>query len=323
MAASCLAFALLHAGLIGFPAEHGMPAPPATVSGPTSASLTLPREQRQRPILDALPYLVSLVLDQVDSSLPMAHRSETLLMLTEAGETDGLSSVRPHATIAEYSLSLLRPGTMQALLSVMLISWAAQLQLPRLLDAGARIASKVVHRGEYHRLVTSLFLHADPIHLFKMCAFGIFRLVPPATAIFGPMQCLLIFVLAGMGGNAAAILLTTSNRVPSVADVPSIGASAALLGLDGALTAFELRNGLRRSTGLTVAVRRGLLTLAATSLRTPAQTARVDHAARLSELPQTRVFASHASNMPLRPSHSARFWSEVSSEVSVEVSIKR
>ena len=118
----------------------------------------------------------------------------------------------------------------------MVLLYYAQLRVPGLSGAGSRIAS-LIRRGEMHRLVTASFMHADPVHLGKICLFGLSRLVPTTVAAYGSWQCLALFVLAGLGGNLAAC------RFGDAGDMPVVGAAAAVLGLEGALLAMLLRNG--------------------------------------------------------------------------------
>ena len=154
-------------------------------------------------------------------------------------------------------------GTTFCALLFVVLAHAAQYSLPYLTAAGARVAHSV-QRGEGYRSVTSLFLHADPVHCFRTCAFGIGRLVPSGAAIFGGLHCALILLLAGLGGNTLALALGHGSGNGAMA----VGASAALMGLDGALTAYSLRN--PRSYGrswLSVAWRRGLMTWAVACLR--------------------------------------------------------
>ena len=47
-----------------------------------------------------------------------------------------------------------------------------------------------------HRLFSSLFVHADALHLYK-CIFSLSRLAPPAAAVYGGAQCVLLFLLSG------------------------------------------------------------------------------------------------------------------------------
>ena len=178
------------------------------------------------------------------------------------------------ALMQSVLIGIIQPGTTQVLFGIMLATFLAQRKLPQLTAIGARIAERIT-AGESHRLLTSIFMHDDLIHLTKCVVFGLARLTPLVSAIYGTSQCLGLFLLAGLGGNLAAYHLGAPSST-----VASIGASAALLGLDGALLAYLLRNGPRSRLELERALRRGAFTLAAACLR-PGGRGRIDHAAHL------------------------------------------
>ena len=143
--------------------------------------------------------------------------------------------------------SLLQPSATQSLLVLLVMGFWASVRLPELLPVGARVAHGL-DSGEWHRLVTSLLLHTDAVHLVRSCAFGVLRLAPTAAAVFGGLQTLLLFFACGIGANAATHLGRLAGSAPAV------GASAALLGLDGALLGASLRDGLSSVDGRGVPV---------------------------------------------------------------------
>ena len=182
-------------------------------------------------------------------------------------------------------LSMMRSGTTQLLLLLSLLGFATQVHFP-ITDAGALSGPKL-DAGELHRLCTSLFLHADPLHLATSCLFGHARLVPSAAAVYGSVQCLLLFLGSGAGGHLASYRLEAFLRQDrgggafvaairrnsqwlwrtSHRTVPLMGASAGLFGIDGALLAYSLRNGLLSRAAFSLALRRLCLTIAIFSLR--------------------------------------------------------
>jgi membrane associated rhomboid family serine protease len=91
-----------------------------------------------------------------------------------------------------------------------------------------------VAHGEYYRLLTSMFLHEPPssggayfLHiLFNMWA--LYVVGPPLEARLGRIRFLVMYLLAGLAGSAAAYLLSAPN-------VAVLGASGAIFGLFGAL----------------------------------------------------------------------------------------
>jgi membrane associated rhomboid family serine protease len=75
------------------------------------------------------------------------------------------------------------------------------------------------------RMVTSLFVHASVLHiLFNM--FSLFILGTQVEAMIGRVRFLVLFLLAGIGGSVAVLLLAPG--------VVVVGASGAIFGLFGA-----------------------------------------------------------------------------------------
>lgn len=94
-------------------------------------------------------------------------------------------------------------------------------------DGLIRLGAKVdflIALGEYWRLFTAMFLHADLMHLlFNMLALYIFG--RDIEHIFGRKKFALIYFLSGLAGSALSYLLS---------DSISVGASGAIFGLMGA-----------------------------------------------------------------------------------------
>ena len=86
--------------------------------------------------------------------------------------------------------------------------------------------------GECWRLFTSLFIHFGIAHLvLNMIALVLFG--PLVERLYGSVNYLLIFILAGMAGSVASISWRP--------DINSAGASGAIFGILGALLAARLR----------------------------------------------------------------------------------
>jgi rhomboid protease GluP len=96
-------------------------------------------------------------------------------------------------------------------------------------DAGAN--GPEVREGEYWRLVTSMFLHGDLLHL-ALNGFALYQLGALFETWLGSSRLLVTYFVTGIAGSIASLLLM--NR-------PSVGASGAIFGLLGALIAFLLR----------------------------------------------------------------------------------
>src|SRR6185295_9132541 len=90
-----------------------------------------------------------------------------------------------------------------------------------------------VRTGEWWRFATALFVHIGPRHLLGNMA-TLLVLGPALVAALGPWRFLLVYLLAGIAGNALSYRVTPS-------DVVSAGASGAILGVLGALGGQRLR----------------------------------------------------------------------------------
>ena len=88
--------------------------------------------------------------------------------------------------------------------------------------------------GDWWRLLTSMFLHQGLIHLaFNMWALASFG--PMVERLYGSVSYLAAYLVAGLSGSLASITWRP--------DINSIGASAAIFGILGALIAAQMRNG--------------------------------------------------------------------------------
>lgn len=102
----------------------------------------------------------------------------------------------------------------------------------RLLEHGA-ISWSLVESGELWRLLSAVFLHFDGAHLLANLL-TLALVGPPLAHHLGAGRFLLVFVLAGVGGNVVSHVL-----VPTVG--LKAGASGAVAGLLGALAGQTLR----------------------------------------------------------------------------------
>jgi len=114
---------------------------------------------------------------------------------------------------------------------------------------GGLIPSYVLGAGQWWRIFTSAFLHADIMHIaFNM--FALWQVGSFVETIYGTPRMAIIYTLAALGGGLAVVYFAP--------DVPTIGASGAIFGLFGALAVAGLRLGkpgrqiLQQSTGIIV-----------------------------------------------------------------------
>lgn len=97
----------------------------------------------------------------------------------------------------------------------------------------AQINSKVIEDLELWRLLTSMFLHADAIHLFSnMVALLIFGAAVENN--FPRYQYFIIYFISGLIGNIFSLILLPLYVI-------SLGASGAIFGLIGAAFIFFAR----------------------------------------------------------------------------------
>ncbi|MEV7543818.1 rhomboid family intramembrane serine protease [Streptomyces sp. NPDC089915] len=90
-----------------------------------------------------------------------------------------------------------------------------------------------VSTGQYHRLLTSVFLHVEWWHVFgNMIALWVIG--GPLEAALGRARYLALYLLSGLGGSALVYLLTAPNT-------PTLGASGAICGLLGATVVLARR----------------------------------------------------------------------------------
>jgi membrane associated rhomboid family serine protease len=90
---------------------------------------------------------------------------------------------------------------------------------------GVRVAS-----GQYYRLITAAFLHANVLHIvFNMAALLIFG--PTVEAAIGRVRFAALYLLAALGGSVCSYLFSS----PSV---QAVGASGAIFGVLGAYFAI-------------------------------------------------------------------------------------
>jgi membrane associated rhomboid family serine protease len=94
---------------------------------------------------------------------------------------------------------------------------------------------EAVHHGQWYRLFTAPFLHANVEHiLFNMITLAIVG--SPVEAELGKVRFLAVYLLSALGGSVASYLLSSSNEL-------GVGASGAIFGLMGAYFVLARRRG--------------------------------------------------------------------------------
>lgn len=87
----------------------------------------------------------------------------------------------------------------------------------------------LVKQGQVYRLITSMFIHVDFLHIFFNC-YALYVIGPQIENFFGKWKYLLIYLGSGITAGLLSILFNGNTA--------SIGASGAIFGLLGALIYF-------------------------------------------------------------------------------------
>ena len=96
------------------------------------------------------------------------------------------------------------------------------------------LSSNLISEGQYWRLITCTFLHANFIHLgFNM--FCLFIFGPTAEISFGRIKFLLIYLIAGVGGSATSYVFMDPRSF-------GVGASGAVFGVLGSIAVYYYLN---------------------------------------------------------------------------------
>jgi rhomboid protease GluP len=96
---------------------------------------------------------------------------------------------------------------------------------------GAKYYPDIVDYGQWWRLITAGFLHGGILHIL-MNSWVLFDLGPQVERVFGTSRYLVIYLVSSVGGFYLSFLMSYSL---------SVGSSAAIAGLIGAMMAFAKR----------------------------------------------------------------------------------
>jgi rhomboid protease GluP len=100
-----------------------------------------------------------------------------------------------------------------------------------LLRFGAKL-SEFIGAGQWWRLLTAGFLHGGLLHIF-MNGYGLMDLGSQVERLYGPRRMIVIYTAATLGGFGVSALWTRGM---------SVGASAGIFGLLGALLALTMKH---------------------------------------------------------------------------------
>ena len=122
-----------------------------------------------------------------------------------------------------------------------------------LYNMGSLSVVDIIDRHDYYRILTSLFLHANPQHIWGNMIF-LAALGDMLERSIGHGRFFTIYMLAGIGGN----LLSMGRELVTGQFCSTVGASGAVFGLIGALLLLICRN---NGTYGEVSLRRMILAL--------------------------------------------------------------
>jgi membrane associated rhomboid family serine protease len=98
--------------------------------------------------------------------------------------------------------------------------------------------SSVIFRHQYWRLLTALFLHYGPIHIF-FNLFALLLLGPALEREIGAVFFAFCYLVSGIGSSIVVVLLT---RLRLHEPVQLVGASGCIMGVAGTWAGFLLRH---------------------------------------------------------------------------------
>src|SRR6476661_583436 len=149
--------------------------------------------------------------------------------------SDVLGGLIPHQRFVTMLILLINTGLYVAMMLRMTQQGGSGFRDPdiqTLVDFGAKYAPYIIGRGEWWRLITAAFLHGGLLHI-AMNSWVLFDLGPQVNEAFGTPRFLSIYFVSSITGYLASLYWTSS---------VSIGASAGLCGLIGAMIALGTRD---------------------------------------------------------------------------------
>ncbi|MDY0075233.1 MAG: rhomboid family intramembrane serine protease [Acholeplasmataceae bacterium] len=101
-----------------------------------------------------------------------------------------------------------------------------------LIILGAIFPPLIIEYGEYYRIITGIFLHANVFH-FLMNMYVLFYLGAQLEMLIGPRKQLLVYLLSGISSSLAVVYLGSYLVI-------TVGASGAIFGIMGGLFMLTL-----------------------------------------------------------------------------------
>jgi len=168
-----------------------------------------------------------------DKVCPYCHEQVGPRAIDRRSPADFLGGLIPHARFNTIVILLANFGLF---LASALFSTRAEtggsfwgIDGSTLVAFGAKYGGPEIPAGQWWRLVTAGFLHGGMLHIL-MNSWVLFDLAPQVEEIFGGSRMWVIYFISSVGGFYVSYLWSPM--------VPSVGASAALCGLIGAMIAL-------------------------------------------------------------------------------------
>jgi rhomboid protease GluP len=147
-----------------------------------------------------------------------------------------LGGLIPHARYTTVVILLINTALFAAMLfrgSISAGGMDLSIDGRTLVDFGAKFGPYIVYRSEWWRLVTAGFLHGGILHIL-MNSWVLFDLGAQVEETYGTARYLVFYFVSTITGFLASLYWSPNT--------PSIGASAALCGLIGAMIAMGIRD---------------------------------------------------------------------------------
>ena len=139
-------------------------------------------------------------------------------------------------------IPVVRPVVTIVLIAINLVIFVVGVLSPPLgndlFALGASRTYEVLVQGQYHRLFTAMFLHANLMHIF-FNMYALYIIGRGIEPVFGHVRFLIIYLLGGLAGSILSVVL--GNPDPFLG-VPSVGASGAVFALFGAEMVYLYRH---------------------------------------------------------------------------------
>jgi rhomboid protease GluP len=150
---------------------------------------------------------------------------------------DTPESPPPHSQPRQLAIPMAQPRVTYVLLAINILLWLAMTAAggstnPAVLIRFGAKANVLIAQGQVWRLLTSIFLHIGPMHLF-FNSYALYVLGIEVERVYGSARFLLIYLLAGLYGSLLSFAFG-----PNL----SAGASGAIFGLLGVMVAYFRRH---------------------------------------------------------------------------------